>query len=89
MNVSIRKAITSRDDIAAALSQLQQRLSPEGDIVSPAGKRLTQAVFGEPLSPQQSVERICKDVRQFGLEKVLHYTSVFDHADLERIVDSS
>lgn len=83
MNVSIRKAIASKDDIAAALSQLQQRLSPEGDIVSPAGKRLTQAVFDEPLSPQQSVERICKDVRQFGLEKVLHYTSVFDRAELD------
>jgi histidinol dehydrogenase len=83
MNVSIQKAIASKDDIAAALSQLQKRLSPDGDIVSPAGQKLTQTVFGEPLSPQQSVERICNDVREFGLEKVLHYTRVFDRADLD------
>ena len=74
MNVSIQKAIASKDDIAAALSQLQKRLSPDGDIVSPAGQKLTQTVFGEPLSPQQSVERICNDVRRIriGESSALH-----------------
>lgn len=36
------------------------------------------ALFGEPLSPQQVVERICNDVDEGGLEAVLDYTARLD-----------
>lgn len=39
-------------------------------------------VFGEPLSPQQVVERICGDVRQRGLDAVLEYSRKLDRAEL-------
>ena len=51
-------------------------------MVSPQGQAKTVAVFGEPLTPQQVVERICKDVRQRGLTAVLDYTAKLDGVEL-------
>ncbi|MDG2469044.1 MAG: histidinol dehydrogenase [Pirellulaceae bacterium] len=82
MKISIRKVNAENEDVISELEVLQERLSPQGDIVSPAGRRLTESVFGEPLTPQQSVERICQHVAKFGLEKVLYYTRVFDQAEV-------
>lgn len=82
MKISIRKVNAENEDVISELAVLQDRLSPQGDIVSPAGRRLTESVFGEPLTPQQSVERICQHVAKFGLEKVLYYTRVFDQAEV-------
>ena len=39
-------------------------------------------MFGEPLTPQQTVERICRDVRERGLEAVLEYTLKLDGKEL-------
>jgi histidinol dehydrogenase len=39
-------------------------------------------VFGEPLSPQQVVERICGDVRERGMAAVLDYSARIDKAPL-------
>ena len=39
-------------------------------------------VFGEPLTPQQVVDRICGDVRTRGLTAVLEYSKKLDKADL-------
>ncbi|HEX4147959.1 MAG TPA: histidinol dehydrogenase, partial [Pirellulales bacterium] len=71
-----------RDDFRAALAELRNRLSPQGNVVSEAGRQKTIAVFGEPLSPQQVVERICADVRSHGLPAVLDYGKRLDGADL-------
>ncbi len=67
---------------AAALAELREKLSPRGNIVSPAGRQRTIDVFGEPLSPQQVVERICRDVREQGLAAVLDYSQKLDGAEL-------
>lgn len=67
-----------RDDVAAALAAIRERLSPRGDIVSEAGRRRTLEVFGQPLTPTQVVERICTDVRSRGLPAVLEYTAKLD-----------
>lgn len=67
-----------RDDAQAALRALREQLSPRGDVVSPQGRERTIAAFGEPLTPQQVVERICRDVRERGLEAVLDYTARLD-----------
>ena len=59
------------DDARRALDELRDKLSPRGNIVSEAGRQRTVELFGEPLSPQQVVERICSDVQERGLEAVL------------------
>ncbi len=64
------------------LAELRHKLSPRGDIVSPAGRQRTIDLFGEALSPQAVVERICGDVRQNGLKSVLHYTEKLDRKTL-------
>lgn len=72
-----------RDDPAAALADLRRKLSPDGDIVSEAGRRRTIELFGEPLSPQDVVKRICDDVRLRGLDAVLEYTKTLDSRELD------
>jgi len=62
------------------LGQLRDRLSPRGDVVSEAGRQRTIEVFGEPLSPQQVVERIVRDVRERGRSAVLELTKKLDKA---------
>ncbi|MEN6367912.1 MAG: histidinol dehydrogenase [Thermoguttaceae bacterium] len=64
------------------MAELRARLSPQGNVVSEAGRRRTLETFGEPLSPQQVVERICGDVQQRGLEAVLDYSARIDRAQL-------
>src|SRR3954467_11425031 len=75
---------TRAADVRQAIADLRQRLSPRGNVVSEAGRRRTIEVFGEPLSPQQVVERICGDVRDRGLEAVLDYSARIDKATLSR-----
>lgn len=66
-----------------ALDQLRDKLSPRGDIVSEAGRQRTIELFGEPLSPQQVVERICRDVQSRGLTALLDYTAKLDRKQLD------
>jgi histidinol dehydrogenase len=68
----------AREQIAA----LRAKLATDGDVVSEAGRRKTIEVFGEPLTPMQVVERICRDVRKRGLEAVLEYTTKLDGKQL-------
>ena len=83
MNLKLRKVVEGRDDVASALRELQKRLSPQGDIVSPAGRKLTEAVFGSALTPQESVWKICQDVASDGTAKVLEYTKAFDRVEMD------
>jgi histidinol dehydrogenase len=80
--LTIDRIDTRRDDVGAALDALRRKLSPAGNVVSEAGRRRTVEVFGEPLSPQQVVERICGDVRTRGLTAVLDYSRKLDKAEL-------
>ncbi len=66
----------------AGIDALRAKLSPAGNVVSEAGRRRTVEVFGEPLSPQQVVERICGDVKSRGLAAVLEYSKMLDRAEL-------
>jgi histidinol dehydrogenase len=61
---------------------LREQLSPRGDVVSPEGRRKTEEVFGSPLTPQEVVERICRDVRERGVAAVLEYNLKLDRAEL-------
>ncbi len=80
--LKILRIDSRRDDIRAAMAQLRRRLSPQGDVVSQEGRQRTVEIFGEPLSPIQVVERICRVVEQKGLEAVLDYSARIDKAEL-------
>ncbi|MCH8043998.1 MAG: histidinol dehydrogenase [Planctomycetes bacterium] len=80
--LNIRRIDTRAGDVEAQLDALRLRLSPQGDVVSEAGRRKTLEVFGEALSPAQVVERICRDVREQGLAAVLDYSRRIDGAEL-------
>ena len=80
--LNIKRIDSTKDDISAAMDELRALLSPKGDIVSPAGRERTIAIFGEPLTPQQVVQRICADVESKGLEAVLDYCRRIDGAEL-------
>lgn len=73
---------TSRDDAEQLLDRLRDKLSPRGNVVSEAGRRRTLELFGEPLTPQQVVERICQDVQRDGLAALLDYTRKLDRKEL-------
>jgi len=71
------------DDATALFAELREKLSPRGDVVSEAGRQRTIDLFGEPLSPQQVVERICGDVREQGLPALLDYSQKLDGRQLD------
>jgi len=72
----------TRDDATALFSELREKLSPRGNVVSEAGRQRTIELFGEPLSPQEVVERICNDVRDQGRDALLDYSLKLDQKQL-------
>src|SRR5436853_6359823 len=80
--LKIRRLDSRRDDLRSGLDELRAKLSPRGDVVSEAGRQRTIELFGEPLSPQQVVERICRDVQQRGLTAVFEYGRKLDKKEL-------
>lgn len=81
--LNIRRIDCASEDADQAIRELRERLSPRGDVVSARGAARTIAAFGEALSPQQVVERICSDVRRDRLSAVLDYTRRLDGVTLE------
>ena len=80
--MNIGRIDCSSADAPGLIRDLRRQLSPRGDVVSPEGRARTIAAFGEPLTPEQVVARICDDVRDRGLAAVLDYTSRLDRVDL-------
>lgn len=80
--LEIRTVDSRTDDVDSELRRLRSILSPKGDVVSDAGRRRTIEVFGEPLSPQQVVAKICADVESQGVSALLDYSKRIDGADL-------
>jgi len=81
--LQIRRIDCSTDDAQQAIAAIRRELSPDGNVVSPAGKARTIAAFGEPLAPRQVAERICADVAARGLDAVLDYARRIDGVTLE------
>ena len=75
---AIRVIKTSDPKSEGLIDQIRRKLSPSGDVVSSAGKKKTLQVFGEPLTPRQVVERICRDVRDKGWKALARYTEQLD-----------
>jgi len=80
--INITTIDCGRDDATTLFAELRQKLSPQGNVVSEAGRKRTIELFGEPLSPQQVVERICGDVQRDGLKALLDYTYKLDRKQL-------
>jgi histidinol dehydrogenase len=81
--LKLRRIDLSASNAAAQIAKLRDQFRYDAEIVSPAAKKLTLAVFGEPLTPVRAVERICNDVRDKGLPAVLQYTEAFDKVKLK------
>ncbi len=81
--LNISRIDCASDDAREAILELRRQLSPKGNVVSPQGRARTIAAFGEPLTPQQVVERICADVQCRGLDAVLDYTARLDGVTLD------
>jgi histidinol dehydrogenase len=81
--LKIRRIDCAKTDAREAILALRRQLSPRGDVVSPEGRARTVAAFGEPLTPVQVVERICKDVQSRGMAAVLDYTARLDGVTLD------
>ncbi len=79
---TIQRIDSRSDDLAAAIDALRAKLSPRAGAVSQASRQRTIELFGEPLSPQQVVERICSDVREEGMAALLEYGRKLDKASL-------
>lgn len=82
MPLNVRRIDANRKEFAGQLDALRQQLSPSGNVVSPKGRELTERVFGEPLLPQQVVQRICSDVLSEGRAAVLRYSQQLDSFEL-------
>ncbi len=78
----LRRIDCASPNAASQLSALRDQFSNQQDKVTPQGRKLTQAVFGEALPPSKVVERILADVRARGLSALLHYTEQFDKVKL-------
>ncbi len=65
----------------AGRAALAQRRQPEASAPTPESRRRTIEIFGEDLSPEQSVRRILDDVRRDGDEAVRNYTRLLDGVD--------
>jgi len=63
-------------------AQVREKLSFRGDIVTPESRERTIKIFGEALTPAQVVERICRDVRNNGIQAVIEYTKKIDGIEL-------
>ena len=74
--------VDARTGAADVLQNLRDKLSPQGDVVSPRGRALTEQVFGKPLTPVEVVQTICQDVQRDGTAALLRYGKSLDKADL-------
>ncbi len=77
-SLTIERIDTRHDNVQDGLNALRQKLGPQGNVVSDAGRQKTIDVFGEALTPQQVVEQICGDVRNEGIDAVLRYSEKLD-----------
>jgi histidinol dehydrogenase len=81
--LKLRRIDLTTSNAAAQIVKLRDQFRIDAEVVSPASKKLTQAVFGEALSPAQAVSRICHDVQAKGLSAVLNYTELLDKVKLK------
>jgi histidinol dehydrogenase len=70
------------EDVLGKMCLLRTKLSPRGNVVSAASRQRTLEIFGEPLTPAQVVQRICKEIEEHGLQSLLDYCNKIDRVSL-------
>ena len=80
--LNILRIDSRNDDITVKMNELRLRLSPNGNVVSAAGRKRTQEIFGQPLTPQQVVDKICDDIKSNGLTALLDCCKRIDRAEI-------
>src|SRR5262245_5038714 len=80
--IKVKRIICGASNASSQFANLRAYLSTDGEVVSPRHRKLTQAVFGKELTPNQVVTKICHEVHERGLSSVLHYTHEFDKVRL-------
>lgn len=82
ITIDIPRLDARTESAGPLLESLRRKLSPQGDVVSPRGRALTEKVFGRPLTPQQVVETICQEIAAEGTPALLRYSAALDNAPL-------
>ena len=81
--LKVRRIDLAANNAANQIAKLRDQFRIDADSVTPQSKKLTLAVFGEHLTPVRAVERICTDIRDKGLESLVHYTEQFDKVKMK------
>ena len=81
--LKVRRIDLAANNAATQIAKLRDQFRIDADSVTPQSKKLTLAVFGEHLTPVRAVERICTDIRDKGLESLIHYTEQFDKVKMK------
>ncbi|MBT6048481.1 MAG: histidinol dehydrogenase, partial [Candidatus Scalindua sp.] len=68
--------------ITQEIEALKQVMSIFADTVTKGMEAKTKEVFGEPLSPAESVKRVIQDVREKGDEALEYYSEKFEGVSL-------
>ncbi|HDY88719.1 MAG TPA: hypothetical protein ENH82_11500, partial [bacterium] len=77
------KILRSQDgSITQDIEKIKQRMSLFADTVTVEMEEKTKEVFGEPLSPLESVKRIVNDVREKGDDALKFYSDKFEKTTL-------
>ena len=79
----IARINTAEANAQRLLAEVRRKLSPDGDMVSEAGRARTIETFGQPLTPSEAVAKICGEVQSRGLDAVLDYTEKLDGKRLD------
>jgi len=77
------KILRSQDsNITQEIEKIKQRMSLFADTVTVEMEEKTKEVFGEPLSPMESVKRIVNDVKEKGDDALKFYSDKFEGTNL-------
>lgn len=82
-SVNVRRIDGTAPNAIEQIQQIRSQLSPAGDLVSQRSRKLTEEVFGSPLTPREVVERICLDVARRGQAAVLEYCRRLDRVEMD------
>src|SRR5262249_17943571 len=64
------------------LGEYKKLLASNGELMSSKARDQIKKAFGKLLMPAECVARICRDVRERGVNAVLKYTELFDRVKL-------
>jgi histidinol dehydrogenase len=82
--LKLRRINSASAEAPRQLATLRDQAVHQAEVLTPQGRKLTQAVFGESLPPARAVARICADVKAKGLSALLYYTEQFDKVKLDK-----